>query len=122
MLTSTTIAGMYRCRVQKADSEVAGQQIRHECAAKWKGFTWLGLCVWLAWVQIEGLVIEPSCLNNNELEAKNHGWKPQCKAMDCTWCLAACCTAADASGVSPNAPSRSNATALVVASPKGVTL
>jgi hypothetical protein len=42
MLTST-IAGMYRCRVQKADSEVAGQQIRHECAAKWKGFTWLGL-------------------------------------------------------------------------------
>ena len=42
MLTSTTI-GMYRCRVQKADSEVARQQIRHECAANWKGFTWLAL-------------------------------------------------------------------------------
>jgi hypothetical protein len=49
MLTSTTIAACNRCRVQKADNELAEQQIRHEFAAKWKGFTWLGCCVLHSW-------------------------------------------------------------------------
>jgi hypothetical protein len=41
MLTSTTIAACIGVRpgVQKADSEVAGQQIRHECG--WVG-GWVG--------------------------------------------------------------------------------
>jgi hypothetical protein len=33
---------MYRCRVQTADSEVAGQQISLGCAAKWKGVHLVG--------------------------------------------------------------------------------
>jgi hypothetical protein len=36
---------MYRCRVQKADSEVAGQQIRLGSTGKGKGYTQLELCV-----------------------------------------------------------------------------